>query len=223
MQISERHYQQSLRMKAWLMSLMTKDVKETDFPLSPILIAKYQGLDKTLKQKCTSKTNDNFSITKLEGVEVITYQGKICIPVQLQQRVVAWYHEYLAHPGESRTEATTKRTPIANPWIQSSELGNLQLRDAIPLGIHCPCMHRDAGKSATMLRRLMIGGRASQMRRVVHQDSIVSHISRPSNQHRHYVPSQFIVDAKDTQGNWDVLRQKMSLRCECDVTMMFHN
>ena len=56
--------------------LTTKDVKETDFPLSPILIAKYQGLDKTLKQKCTSKTNDNFSMTKLEGVEVITYQGK---------------------------------------------------------------------------------------------------------------------------------------------------
>ena len=86
--------------------LTTKDVKETDFPLSRILIAKYQGLDKTLKQKCTSKTNDNFSMTKLEGVEVITYQGKIFIPVQLQQRVVAWYHEYLAHPGESRTEAT---------------------------------------------------------------------------------------------------------------------
>ena len=86
--------------------LTTKDVKETDFPLSPILIAKYQGLDKTLKQKCMSKTNDNFSMTKLEGVEVITYQGKIYIPVQLQQRVVAWYHEYLAHPGKSRTETT---------------------------------------------------------------------------------------------------------------------
>ena len=61
--------------------LTTKDAKETDCPLSPILIAKYQGLDKILKQKCTSKTNDNFSMTKLEGVEVITYQGKIYIPV----------------------------------------------------------------------------------------------------------------------------------------------
>ena len=57
-----------------------------------------------------SKTNDNFSTTKLEGVEVITYQGKIYIPSQLQQRVVAWYHEYLAHPGESRTEATIRQT-----------------------------------------------------------------------------------------------------------------
>ena len=90
--------------------LVTKDRRETDFPLSPILIAEYQGLDKTLKQKCTSKTNDNFSTTKLEGVEVITYQGKICIPVQLQQRVIAWYHEYLVHPGESQTEATIRQT-----------------------------------------------------------------------------------------------------------------
>ena len=57
--------------------LTTKDItRETDFLLSPILIAKYQGLDKTLKHKCSSKTNDNFSMTKLEGIEVTTYQGK---------------------------------------------------------------------------------------------------------------------------------------------------
>ena len=90
--------------------LTTKDVKETDFPRSPMLIAKYQGLDKTLKQKCMSKTNDNFSTTKLEGVEVITYQGKIYILVQLQHHVIAWYHEYLAHPGKSQTEATIRQT-----------------------------------------------------------------------------------------------------------------
>ena len=66
----------------------------------------------TLKQKCTSKTNDNFSTTKIEGVEVITciLPKKKFIPVQLQQCVVAWYHEYIAHPGESRTEATIRQT-----------------------------------------------------------------------------------------------------------------
>ena len=57
--------------------LTTKEIKETDFPLSPILIAKYQGLDSPLRHKCMRKTNDNFSTTKLEGVEVIMYQGKI--------------------------------------------------------------------------------------------------------------------------------------------------
>ena len=87
-----------------------KDIKETDFPLSPTLIAKYQSLDKELKRRCMSDANTNFSTKKVEGVEVITYNGKIYIPIQLQQRVVAWYHEYLAHPGESRTEATIRQT-----------------------------------------------------------------------------------------------------------------
>ena len=87
--------------------LTEKDIKETDFPLSPILIAKYQRLDKQLKRKLMSTTNQNFTKT-IERVEVITYQGKIYI--QLQQRVVAWYHEYLAHPGKSRTEATIQQT-----------------------------------------------------------------------------------------------------------------
>ena len=34
----------------------TKDIKETDFPLSPTLISKYQGLDKELKRKYMSRT-----------------------------------------------------------------------------------------------------------------------------------------------------------------------
>jgi transposase InsO family protein len=90
---------------------MTKtDVKETDFPLSPTLIAKYQRLDNELKRRSTRSKSQNFNTKTIEGVEVITYQGKIYIPIQLQQRVVAWYHEYLAHPGESRTEATIRQT-----------------------------------------------------------------------------------------------------------------
>jgi RNase H-like domain found in reverse transcriptase len=97
--------------------LTEKDIKETDFPLSPVLISKYQRLDKTLKQKAMSTTNQNFSTKKLEGVEVITYQGKIYIPVQLQQCVVAWYHEYLAHPGESRTEARFDRHANGQTYV----------------------------------------------------------------------------------------------------------
>ncbi|KAI2491351.1 transposition [Fragilaria crotonensis] len=67
---------------------MTKaDVKETDFPLSPTLIAKYQRLDNELKQRSTKSKSQNFNTKTIEGVEVITYQGKIYIPIQLQQRV----------------------------------------------------------------------------------------------------------------------------------------
>ena len=57
-----------------------------------------------------STTNQNFSTKKIEGVEVITYQGKIYIPVQLQQCVVAWYHQYLTYPGKSQTETTICQT-----------------------------------------------------------------------------------------------------------------
>ncbi len=78
--------------------------------LSPTLIAKYQRLDNELKQRSTKSKSQNFNTKTIEGVEVITYQGKIYIPIQLQQRVVAWYHEYLAHPGESRTEAIIRQT-----------------------------------------------------------------------------------------------------------------
>ena len=63
--------------------LTEEDIKETDFPLSPILIIKYQRLDKQLKRKSMSTTNQNFNTKTIDGVEVITYQGKIYIPVQL--------------------------------------------------------------------------------------------------------------------------------------------
>ena len=85
------------------------DIKETDFPLSPKLIAKYQRVDKELRRKCLSDKNKYYTTKTIEGVELLTYQGKIYIPLQLQQRVVAWYHEYLAHPGQSRTEATIRQ------------------------------------------------------------------------------------------------------------------
>ena len=52
---------------AYIIFLTTKDIKETDFPLSPALISKYQGLDKELEQKYMSTTNQNFSTKKIEG------------------------------------------------------------------------------------------------------------------------------------------------------------
>ena len=34
------------------------------------------------------------------------YRDKIFLPQRLQSHVVAWYHEYLQHPGKKRTEET---------------------------------------------------------------------------------------------------------------------
>ena len=50
-----------------------------------------------------------FTTREVEGKPLIHSEGKIYIPEKLQQRVVAWYHEYLAHPGETRTEATIRQ------------------------------------------------------------------------------------------------------------------
>ena len=35
--------------------------------------------------------------------------GKIYVPAQLQDHVVAWYHHYLSHPRQTRLEATMKQ------------------------------------------------------------------------------------------------------------------
>jgi hypothetical protein len=75
--------------------------QETDFPIHPHLIKKYQDADKQLKL-LVQKNSKDFATKTVEDVELITFKGKIYMPKQLQSPVVAWYHEYLAHPGEKR-------------------------------------------------------------------------------------------------------------------------
>ncbi len=86
--------------------ILESEETETDFPIHPPLIKKYQDTDKKLKLLFQRTKGKDFSTTKVENVELITFQGKIYMPEELQSRVVAWYHEYLAHPGEKRTEET---------------------------------------------------------------------------------------------------------------------
>ena len=45
---------------------------------------------------------------KVEGVDLLSYEGKIMVPDTLQGRIIAWYHKYLAHPGQKRMEATIR-------------------------------------------------------------------------------------------------------------------
>jgi hypothetical protein len=39
---------------------------------------------------------------------MISHKDKIYIPQFLGQRVLSWYHEYLLHPGQARTEKTVR-------------------------------------------------------------------------------------------------------------------
>ena len=78
---------------------------EEVFPLSPALIMKEQKKDKAL-QKSFERSPDAYSTKVIEDSEVITLKGKIVVPLALQGRIVAWYHEYLRHPGQTRMENT---------------------------------------------------------------------------------------------------------------------
>jgi hypothetical protein len=82
--------------------------KDESFPMSPKLIEKYQKSDKTLAKKIHNDASTAYSVQTVEGVDLIKYNGRICVPPALQQRIVAWYHEYLAHPGQTRLEATLR-------------------------------------------------------------------------------------------------------------------
>ena len=42
----------------------------------------------------------------MEGIQLATLNKKIYVPASLRQRIVSWYHDYLAHPGNTRMEAT---------------------------------------------------------------------------------------------------------------------
>ena len=76
-----------------------------EFPMSPRLLAKAQPLDKTL-MKTVEKSRKDFTIKTIEGQELLCHNGKILVPHILQGRIVAWTHQYLAHPGQERMEKT---------------------------------------------------------------------------------------------------------------------
>ena len=52
---------------------------------------------------------EKFSTIQLEGASLMTINGLIYVPQELQHKIVAWYHQYLAHPGQSRMEATIRQ------------------------------------------------------------------------------------------------------------------
>jgi uncharacterized protein (DUF2344 family) len=67
-------------------------------------IAKMQDKDESLKKELT-KSDNKYTLTKIERTFVLTIGGKIFIPAAIRQKVIAWYHEYLCHPGTTHTEA----------------------------------------------------------------------------------------------------------------------
>ena len=95
---------------ASLLGFDKTDAADDAFPLSYKRISYLQTQDTELQQKVLD--NDKYSLTTFRGggksYDLITYRRKIFIPKSLQRRTVDWYHGYLCHPGETRTEQTIR-------------------------------------------------------------------------------------------------------------------
>jgi hypothetical protein len=82
----------------------TKD-EEYEFPIQIPYIAKMQDKIKSLMKELM-KSDHNYELTKVERTAVLTLNGKIFIPTAIRNSAIVWYHQYLCHPGATRTKAT---------------------------------------------------------------------------------------------------------------------
>jgi hypothetical protein len=88
------------------------------------LIFKEQAKVKGLREKGLAQPH--YSIQHIEGYDLLCYKEKIYITQSLRkhQRVLSWYHEYLLHPGQTRTEKTIRNTMIWPGLTQDVEHGS---------------------------------------------------------------------------------------------------
>jgi hypothetical protein len=81
-----------------------KDTRMESFPLDPAVVAKYQAEDKACKKYAADKKSKTRT---MEGHNVLVNENnKLVVPRKLQERILAWYHLYLRHPGATRMYKT---------------------------------------------------------------------------------------------------------------------
>ena len=84
------------------------DMPADAFPLSFKILSTFQQRDAALAGLVTS--NKRYSRKSFHGGEqLVCYDEKIFVPTPLRRNVITWYHEYLCHPGETRTEETIRQ------------------------------------------------------------------------------------------------------------------
>ncbi|MFM8622685.1 MAG: RNase H-like domain-containing protein, partial [Holophagaceae bacterium] len=74
-------------------------------PVNFSTIAAFQRRDREL-QALVDKSPDISRKIFRGGESLICYKERIYVPKALRRHIVEWYHTYLMHPGETRTEAT---------------------------------------------------------------------------------------------------------------------
>ena len=100
--------QPTYRALAEAFGIQKEEIPDWINPINLKLIQKVQQTDKQLLQK--ARTHSDYSLRSFRGGgkirQLICKKDKIVVPEELQKRMVQWYHEYLCHPGETRTELT---------------------------------------------------------------------------------------------------------------------
>ena len=83
------------------------------FPLNLSLVRRTQQKELNKRnnklQKLIDDKKSGYIIITLEGVELVTFEGKIYVPISLRQRTMEWYHHYMNHPGGERLYKTLNK------------------------------------------------------------------------------------------------------------------
>jgi len=96
-------------MAACFLNNVAKENELSLFPMDPKVLYKSQRKDKNLMHKMKTSAK-GFGTTILERQVLVTKEDKIVVPsLELQERIVAWYHQCLCPPGQTRLEANIRQ------------------------------------------------------------------------------------------------------------------
>jgi hypothetical protein len=91
--------------------MLKKETKDEDheFPMQIPYIATMLNKDNSLI-KDFKKSDHKYELNKIECTAVLTLNGKLFITTVKKNSGIVCYHEYLCHPGATRTKATIRGT-----------------------------------------------------------------------------------------------------------------
>ncbi len=84
-------------------SNLDRDIN-SDFPLDIKQILRAQAHCNDLDKKIRNATRNGHVVSNvtIDGVQVMTLDGKVWVPAPLRNRIVSWYHDNLQHAGVTR-------------------------------------------------------------------------------------------------------------------------
>jgi hypothetical protein len=97
-------------------------ISNIKFPIHTALIIKEKTKIKEPGLRYKGLDQPHYSIQHIEGYNLIFYKEKIYIPPSLRKRVLSWYHEFLLHTGQTRTENNIGNTMTWPGLIQDVEI-----------------------------------------------------------------------------------------------------